>query len=405
MKTTTNKIQDVDEFCKLYKLNIPVHEEFEYYFNLLTHYIDEFTIGDLEYKLEKFVELEHKAAELGFESVYKYKLSEVDRIKDFIMQTDAYKKFLEAPLPVRKMQSRDWLNQVSEDDYLVSLDFVSANYSVVKTFDNKNELLDRWATFAEYVDLHKALALSKSFRQVVFGNTNPKRLQTFQQDRMMNVYELLKTKGWKEEDFVFLSHDEIIFKISGIRHVNAIHHIYEELEKVAQDMPIKMKVFTLKKLKKNMFIKTYYVIRNDAPIHFGKSDALGFVDPVRHFLSKDKVVLHGVPGNKFYMYLKKCIFNQPLEERDLMYYNDGELCKWVDPDFKSAKKSLPHYDKPYECITTKEAKEQYSHIWDGLTMVLPDMTDEEKRRAIEVVANTCKYCYQNPSRCQCWNDE
>jgi hypothetical protein len=69
------------------------------------------------------------------------------------------------------------------------------------------------------------------------------------------------------------------------------------------------------------------------------------------------------------------------------------------------KPKLPHYEKPDYALTINEAKKDYSRIWNEMSIIVPNLSDEEKRRVIEIVSNTCKYCYKEESGCQCWNDD
>jgi hypothetical protein len=232
---------------------------------------------------------------------------------------------------------------------------------------------------------------SKSFRQIVFGNTNPKRLQTFQHEAIMELVDFLNKINVTDKHIVFISHDEIIFKIKDTTSVRFLIDHYLEIMEKRVKMPIRLTPFSLRKIKKNTFIKTVYNIspsfNNDSTFYF----------------SERYSTLHGVPGNKFYMYFKKYILKQPLDERDLMYYNDGELCRWVDEDAPK-KPKLPHYDKPENPMSIKDAM-GYSYLWNGMTEILPDMSIEEKRRVIELVAGACKHCFQEGHGCQCWNDD
>ena len=77
---------------------------------------------------------------------------------------------------------------------------------------------------------------------------------------------------------------------------------------------------------------------------------------------------------------------------------------WVNVDYKE-KKSLPHYDRPEYSLSMESAKTDYPYLWSELSIVLPGITDESRRRAIEVFVNTCSSCKDAPSGCCCWNDE
>ena len=378
-----NKIKDIEEFCKLFKINIPMESEFEYYFDLLKM-SKEYYPGELDKKYSIFCQLEELAIEKGYANAFKYKMSEIDWLKTCIMASDAYKDLNSVELPKTKLYSRDWLSQVSDGQYLISLDFVSANYSVLKTFDLNNSLSDNWAEYCKVKAIPEALIHSKSFRQVVFGNTNPKRLQTFQHDRIIKVVEYLKSIGYDDSEFVFISHDEIILKIEDASDALRIQIQLEACKRVASEMSIKSTVFSMKKIKKNTYVKTVYDIDSNI------ADAEKFNETYKLFANfvEQYKTLHGVSGNKFYFYYKKYILDQPLDDRDLIYYNDGELCKWIDEDVKTNKnKTLPHYEKPEKVVSMKSAINDYTSFWNKLSEELPDMSNEEKRRVIEIAIN------------------
>ena len=398
MNTKTKiKIKDVEEFCKLYKVNIPVESEFKYYIETLkkSPEFESFSSHKLQDSIDSFIDLEKYVSKNGYANVREYKNKCLDTLKDYILSTNVYGALQNTQMPSIKMTSRDCINQVEEFDTLLSLDFVSANYSILKSFQvesDDDELEENWAALCKKFNIHKCLINSKSFRQIVFGNTNPKRLQTFQHEQIMVLVDFLKKAGVKEENFVFISHDEIIIKVKDANSVRFLADTYLGIAENKVNMPIRITPFSLKKIKKNTFVKTVYTINPS----FGNDST--------YYFSERYSTLHGVPGNKFYMYFKKYILNEPLDERDLMYYNDGELCKWVDEDAPK-KKALPHYDKPAHVVSLQEAMSDYSYLWDNLTKALPDMSNEEKRRSIEIFANTCKYCHKEPVGCQCWNDD
>lgn len=393
----TLKINDIEEFCKLYKINIPVEAEFDYYVKTLkkSKEFDSIDKHKLQDNIDSFVELEKFVSENGYSSVREYKNKCLDTLKDYILSTKAYKTLLELPMPASKMSTKDHVNQTQEYDTLLSIDFVSANYSVLKSFDTDNELEKGWKDLCNKFNVHPSLSNSKSFRQIVFGNTNPKRLQTFQHVKIMSLVDFLKSIGIQEEHFVFISHDEIIIKTFGAASIYQLIDQHSGHMEDLTSMPIKFNIFSLSKIKKNTFVKTVYDIKPS------------FNTPgITYCLSKYYTTLHGVPGNKFFMYFKKYILKEPIEERDLLYYNDGELSKWwTQNEFSEPTDKLPHYEKPDFCITLQKAQNEYSYLWKELSVILPGMSGEEKRRAIEVFLNTCKYCYQEPAGCQCWNDD
>ncbi len=51
--------------------------------------------------------------------------------------------------------------------------------------------------------------------------------------------------------------------------------------------------------------------------------------------------LFGVPGNQFYFYYKKYILNEPVEIRDLYFWNDNKLAIWVmDPEHEPVDQNI-----------------------------------------------------------------
>ena len=397
-QTKIKNIKDIEGFCKLFKINIPVNEDFDYYISTLKRSYEYGPMHKLDEDIKVFCELEQFVKDNNIESVSKYKMKELDRIVEFLQNTQAYKSLMESELPKNKLYTKDLINTVEDGEFLISLDFQSANYNVLKTFDSleKPELADSWKALCEQLDVHPCLVRSKSFRQIVFGNTNPKRLQTFQHENTLKIVDHLKLNGYVEEDFVFIAHDEIVLKIKGTSAAFKLFDSSDILSLTANGMPLKFTIFSMRKVKKNVFIKSVYSIALGSN-NFNTDD--------KYYFQEEYKTLHGVPGHKFYMYFKQYILNEVPEDRDLVYFNDGELCSWVVQEEKSKKAKLPHYDRPARVLSTESAKVSYPHLWSEMSIVLPNLSDEEKRRVIEVVANTCKYCYESPLGCQCWNDK
>lgn len=369
MNTTEVKISDIDEFCKLYKINIPIKDSFEYYIETLKK------SNEYLYSLEDFIDsyANLEAMLEGTSGVRAYKDKCLNFLKEFIVSTDAYLAMMEASLPSVRFDSKNDINSIDNNESLVSLDFKSANYNILKTFQKNgvNVFGESWDELCRSYQVHPAIRKSKSFRQIVFGNTSPKRLTTFQHAKIMTLVDLLKETGYKNSDFVFISHDEVILKHSNTIDANKFSELI--------GMPIRATYFSLQKIKKGIFIKTV-----------GSGEA-------------SYKTLHGVPGNKFYLYFKKYILEEFVDDRDLMYYNDGELCKWVEKD-EPVKHKLPHYEKPKNTLSLQTAMKEHGYLWEQMEEILPDLSAEEKRRIIELFINTCKVCLDSDSKCTCFKD-
>lgn len=72
---------------------------------------------------------------------------------------------------------------------------------------------------------------------------------------------------------------------------------------------------------------------------------------------------------------------------------------------KMKPKVLPHYEKPEYSIGVDVAKKEYPRLWQQMSERIPYLTNEEKRRVVEIVENSCKHCWRSEHGCQCWNDE
>lgn len=397
-QTKTKKVNNIEEFCKLFKVNIPVNEDFDYYISTLKESDEYGLYSDLNKNINSFIELEKFVKDSGFESVNKYKMKELDRVVDFLKNTQAYKNLMEAELPKERLYTKDLFNQVEDGQILMSLDFQSANFNVLRTFDSIDnpELPYTWKELCNQLEINECLSSSKSFRQIVFGNTSPKRLQTFQHENMIKVIEYLKSNGYKEEDFVFISHDEIVLKTNNVSDAIKLDEMNEILSLVADCMPLKSTIFSMSKIKKNVFVKTIYSIVLGSK-EFNTDDKYEFQEKYK--------TLHGVPGHKFYMYFKQYILNETPKEKDLVYFNDGELCSWIVETSGKKKANLPHYEKPKVVLTISDAMNKYSYVWKKLEKGMPDLSNEEKRRAIEIFVNTCKSCMSSDIGCVCWNDD
>jgi predicted aldo/keto reductase-like oxidoreductase len=175
------KKSSIPEFEKLFKVNIPVAEEMDYYINLLLQSKEYDYLPEAINKIESLEENLRNNLTLK-----KYKIDCMDYLINYISNTEAYDTFQKFDLnQLPKFQGKDLRNQYfsnhNEQYDFISLDLISANYSVLKyMFDAKNELCYDWRELCAIHDIHPAFSLSKSFRQFVFGNLNPNRSQTFQ---------------------------------------------------------------------------------------------------------------------------------------------------------------------------------------------------------------------------------
>jgi hypothetical protein len=201
-------------------------------------------------------------------------------------------------------------NNYKPGKYYFSIDLREANWQAFKYAFGLTSLTDFEEFSINTFNLHPAIAKSKSFRQFLFGNTNPKRLQQIQKRMMLEIYKSLpdelkdKIVGKKSDELLFESEDSSIFEPPEYSHYVKMHNL-----------GIQTRV-------------TFFMIEEHT--NFGE-----FVRIKKEFQNwnyeiADKRKLMGVPGNRFYIHYKTLILNGELDERDLYFMGDNKnLAKWI----------------------------------------------------------------------------
>jgi hypothetical protein len=307
------KKSTIAEFERLYNINIPVHSEFEYYKNLLLKskeydYLPE-AIARME-KYEKFI--------VG--DVKDFKIKAMNQLIDYISKTEAYKSFQEYDLQsLPKFESKDkrsfHFTNNNTTNYFLSIDLVSANYSILQYFfDRKNELAYDWRELCAVQEIPLVFSHSKSFRQYVFGNLNPKRSQTIQQSVITGFVHKLGEIIDDDVQIIYVSHDEIMLSCSNS---NSKHLAAQVIGNVLKSkLPIKYTFFTVDHVKN----KSKIIVKNI----LDENDNLKYSS------------VFNVPGNEFFWYYKKYILKEPIEIRDLYFQVNNRLAIWAsDPENES----------------------------------------------------------------------
>lgn len=308
-------MKNIKEFKKLFKINIPVEEHFDYYIDVLSESKEYENIKDLVSEYEKY---EIHCEDTKFKNSKSYKLDHaLPLLVSHIKQTNAYKSLMKEDFSNAGFRTKNTLKD-NDNTYLMSIDFSSANYSALKTYDKDNELFENWDELCEKKHIHPVLAKSKSFRQLVFGNTSPKRLQRHQHRNTVKIInELIDFYGFVEDDFVFISHDEFVVKLrpdhklAVSRFIKLIRSVDEIINKLDIGMKVHSRVYKNEAIDKKMSVQTIYNIKMGG-------------------LSESHLVLHQVPGDKYFKIFKKYILKESIDNRDLLFVNNGDLAIWVN---------------------------------------------------------------------------
>ncbi len=310
------KKSTIAEFERLYNINIPVHSEFEYYKNLLLKskeydYLPE-AIARMK-KYEKFI--------VG--DVKDFKIKAMNQLIDYISKTEAYKSFQEYDLQsLPKFESKDrrsfYFTNNNTTNYFVSIDLVSANYSILQYFfDRKNELAYDWRELCAVQEIPLVFSHSKSFRQYVFGNLNPKRSQTIQQSVITGFVNVLKEEF--PDNIIYISHDEIMMTFPYPNHKSLLVDMLKNL--LNSKLPLRYTFFTVDHVEN----KSKIIVKNIVD----EKDVTKYQN------------LFGVPGNEFFWYYKKYILKEPIEIRDLYFQVNNRLAIWAsDPENKPIDSSI-----------------------------------------------------------------
>lgn len=314
------RIKDIREFSRLFGIKIPWQPAFEYYIQTLSQSKE---FEGLDALVEEFARFE---SDIQPEPIGDYKMGMLRQIRDRVLQSTCFKTFKKHPLSAHKTTLD---NLFSHDDHvLATIDIRRANHSILKCFDEEQEFPESWEGLCDQFEMHPLLKQSKSFRQLVFGNLDPKRAQSFQHMFIHYMLQYLEQHGWHKNRLILRQADEVILKLSkneaeSKRQFEALGQLVANLQSATpppdipplfhQKIKLRTKAFRLEHIGKKSYLKQGLI-----------PDGQGF--------KKGVCSLHGVPGNQFYLFFKTYILNQPHETTDLLFQVDHHLAKWVVPE-------------------------------------------------------------------------
>lgn len=197
----------------------------------------------------------------------------------------------------------------------ISIDLISANWQSFKHI-LKLDLPEKWNEYVESeFKFHKFISESKSFRQNIFGNTNPKRLQKIQQGMMLDILKVIPAE-WK---VVSRKSDELIID-------------YGAYDNTGHSMP-KIGRYELARL---IFDATGYDTRvsffNMKVFPSYNSELVRVKERFNDYGYRTSQDFYGVSGTRFFMHLKKLYaleLGAELDERDLLFEYDNYVAKFI----------------------------------------------------------------------------
>lgn len=280
-------MKDVKSFCKLFDLNVPNYDDFDYYRSLYKR------VGrhsDIDELVSMYEELENEV-----DDMFTYRIECTDLLVKYIESTRAFNDLNLDPMVPDLTVDKNF--RYSEGRYYVSFDLIKANWQAVKSYDPDflNEMKDSWEELVSHLEIPSLFSRSKQLRQYVFGNLNPKRLMRVQRKMIQSILENLPKPDC-------IKHDEVIFSFDTL-------DLAYEFVKIKTPEKFRAKVFTVD-------VRDGYRINN-------------YLDVDGQIYDREPV---GCNGHKYFMVLKNDIFNEPLDVRDLYFRMDGELAVWMIPE-------------------------------------------------------------------------
>lgn len=281
-------MKNVKDFIKLFDLNVPVLDHFDYY-------IDQLSKTNRFKDIRELIEL-FEQADLKIDNIYDYKMQKSQEIINFIKTTNAYTELCYDDNLIDLPTNRNFT--YSEGVMYLSVDLKSANWTSLKKYDQQNQLGDTYGDFLSRFGLPEVFVRSKYLRQFIFGNVNPKKQQKVQRNLIQDVI-----RKCDKEHFMMqiecVKNDEVVFSFSDFG-------VVKEFVSSLESSNYNFKLFSVQRVE-DFRVDTYY-------------------DLDGNFLCKEMV---GVNGQQFYWKLKQYITGEEIDIRDLYFKQDGKLATWV----------------------------------------------------------------------------
>jgi hypothetical protein len=281
-------MKDIKGFCKLMDLSIPEYAHFDYYINQIS-------------KVEKFKNIYemirlYELAEAEHSDLYQFRMDKSNEIINFIKLTRSFQELNDDNLISDYPTTKNFV--YGENKKYLSVDIRKANWTILKKYDPNflNELGDSYEELLNKFNLPEIFHHSKSLRQFIFGNLNPKRQIKAQRviiEDLLNQYKHLNL------EVACVKSDEVIWIIDSNSQLDEI------LDSLDLDL-FKAKIFTVQRVE-DFRINSYY-------------------DRNWNYLYKEMI---GCNGNFFFMNLKKYILDEKVDIRDLYFRVDSRTAIWV----------------------------------------------------------------------------
>lgn len=241
----------IKRFVKDYSLPIPVVKEdyIPYYLDL---YEEDFgSRTKFNMLLSTIEEIKKKYG--GDDNMFLDYYYEVrNNVIDAVTSNPAYKKFNHMDMnefsikDKPNVSSNNIYNETNVGKFFISIDLKKANFQTLKNIDN--EIVFGADTYEDFIHMftpYDYFTESKYFRQVVFGQMNPKRHITAEKYFMNVIYNSIVAYFPVYIDkLVSFSNDEIVFKDDFLLYNDKLScfNLRRDIEKICKDLGFEVRV-------------------------------------------------------------------------------------------------------------------------------------------------------------------
>lgn len=313
-------------FVKDFSLPIQVLQDpyFEYMLKLVGN------VYDIKSYL-KFLE-EFYDGEGGEQGVFECQNITRENIISYVKSCDEYKKFCDfntasilPHIPIVKLDNnrRSVYSEDCVGKIFVSIDLVKANFQSVKfAIDDRIFKHNSYEGFIREFTDYEYLLKSKYFRQVLFGNLNPKKQQAIQK-RMIDhiIYSIQAEPDFENSGIKFVSKnsDEIIIDTGVV--VEKENDIFKEKIRMNNLFSHFKHIFNNCNIPYDLMVEPFVVSQIGEKNFFVKRKLNG------------KYSFKNVPSMFWAQCYKKYLNYNKLHPFDMVFYHDGYLAKFLNPIF------------------------------------------------------------------------
>lgn len=287
-------------FCMDYNIPIDIFED-EYFYYFLDLYD---SLYDCKRLYNVFLQSVDKIG--GKEEYFNYQSELIEKISTHIKEKPEYVNFNNMDMskykPIINLNQKNIYSNANANKYFISIDLKHANFGSLKFIDPN--IIDNKSCYEDFLRQFtddEYIINSKKIRQVIFGQLNVSRQQTIQKYIISNVAnELLKIIDIK--DIESASSDEIVIAANDYSFAD-IKNLVNQLA-IKMDISVNIEEFILEELSNNKF---------------------GFI---KENIFNKSIKFKSV-SKQYFAQAYKEYFNLPINEKDLTFYYEGKLAKFI----------------------------------------------------------------------------